>query len=213
MDNSERRLPISYAKRVVGRKMMGGQSTHMPIKVNMSGVLPVIFASSILSLPGTVQMFISADKYKGTFWEKFFNAFQGDSWWYAAMYFLLIIFFAYFYSTIQYNPIEMANNLRKNNGAIPGIRPGKPTSDYILRVLSRLTLIGALMLSVIALFPIVYSLICDAAIKPLTENGNDGGMTISLGGTSLIIMCGVALETVRQLESQMMMRHYKGFLD
>jgi preprotein translocase subunit SecY len=129
------------------------------------------------------------------------------------MYFLLIIFFAYFYSTIQYNPIEMANNLRKNNGAIPGIRPGKPTSDYILRVLSRLTLIGALMLSVIALFPIVYSLICDAAIKPLAEGGKDGGMTISLGGTSLIIMCGVALETVRQLESQMMMRHYKGFLD
>ena len=213
MDNSERRLPISYAKRVVGRKMMGGQSTHMPIKVNMSGVLPVIFASSILSLPGTVQMFLSADKYEGTFWEKFFKAFQGDSWWYAGMYFLLIIFFAYFYSTIQYNPIEMANNLRKNNGAIPGIRPGKPTSDYILRVLSRLTLIGALMLSVIALFPIVYSLICDAAIKPLTEGGNDGGMTISLGGTSLIIMCGVALETVRQLESQMMKRHYKGFLD
>ena len=172
MDNSERRLPISYAKRVVGRKMMGGQSTHMPIKVNMSGVLPVIFASSILSLPGTVQMFLSADKYEGTFWEKFFN-----------------------------------------NGSIPGIRPGTPTSDYILRVLSRLTLIGALMLSVIALFPIVYSLICDAAIKPLAEGGKDGGMTISLGGTSLIIMCGVALETVRQLESQMMMRHYKGFLD
>ncbi len=213
MDNSERRLPISYAKRVVGRKMMGGQSTHMPIKVNMSGVLPVIFASSILSLPATVQMFISSDKYQGTFWEKFFNAFQGDSWVYAILYFLLIIFFAYFYSTIQYNPIEMANNLRKNNGAIPGIRPGKPTSDYILRVLSRLTLIGALMLSVIALFPIVYSLICDLAIPPLTEGGEDGGMTISLGGTSLIIMCGVALETVRQLESQMMMRHYKGFLD
>lgn len=213
MDNSERRLPITYAKRVVGRKMMGGQSTHMPMKVNMSGVLPVIFASSILSLPGTVQMFISADKYKGTFWEKFFGAFQGDSWWYALMYFLLIIFFAYFYSTIQYNPIEMANNLRKNNGAIPGIRPGKPTSDYIFKVLSRLTLIGALMLSVVALLPLIYSLICEMAIPPMTEGGQDGGMTITLGGTSLIIMCGVALETVRQLESQMMMRHYKGFLD
>ena len=134
MDNAERRLPIQYAKRVVGRKMYGGQSTHMPIKINMSGVLPIIFASSILSLPGTVQMFISSDKYEGTFWEKFFNAFQSDSWWYAGMYFILIIFFAYFYSTIQYNPIEMANNLRKNNGAIPGIRPGKPTSDYIMRV-------------------------------------------------------------------------------
>ena len=213
MDNSERRLPSQYAKRVVGRKMYGGQSTHMPIKINMSGVLPIIFASSILSLPGTVQMFISADKYKGTGWEKFFNAFQSDSWWYAGMYFLLIIFFAYFYSTIQYNPIEMANNLRKNNGAIPGIRPGKPTSDYIMRVLSRLTLIGSLMLCVVALFPIVYSLICKAAIPPLETGGDDGGMSITLGGTSIIIMCGVALETVRQLESQLMMRHYKGFLD
>ena len=213
MDNAERRLPIQYAKRVVGRKMYGGQSTHMPIKINMSGVLPIIFASSILSLPGTVQMFISSDKYEGTFWEKFFNAFQSDSCWYAGMYFILIIFFAYFYSTIQYNPIEMANNLRKNNGAIPGIRPGKPTSDYIMRVLMRLTLIGVLMLSVVALLPIVWSLICDAAIPPLTESGSDGGFSVTLGGTSIIIMCGVALETVRQLESQMMMRHYKGFLD
>ncbi len=213
MDNAERRLPIQYAKRVVGRKMYGGQSTHMPIKVNMSGVLPIIFASSILSLPGTIQMFISSDKYKGTGWEKFFNAFQSDSWWYAIMYFVLIIFFAYFYSTIQYNPIEMANNLRKNNGAIPGIRPGKPTSNYIFRVLSRLTLIGVLMLSVVALLPIIISLICDSAIPPMVEGGNDGGFSVSLGGTSIIIMCGVALETVRQLESQMMMRHYKGFLD
>ena len=213
VDNAERRLPIQYAKRVVGRKMYGGQSTHMPIKINMSGVLPIIFASSILSLPGTVQMFLSKSKYEGTPWEKFFDAFQGDSWVYAVLYFLLIIFFAYFYSTIQYNPIEMANNLRKNNGAIPGIRPGRPTSDYILKILSRLTLIGALMISVVALFPIVYSLICNAAIKPLTEGGDDGGMSISLGGTSLIILVGVALETVRQLESQMMMRHYKGFLD
>lgn len=214
MDNSERRLPIQYAKRVVGRKMYGGQSTHMPVKINMSGVLPVIFASSILSLPGTVQMFISSDKYpEGSFLKSLFDAFQSDSWWYAGIYFVLIIFFAYFYSTIQYNPIEMANNLRKNNGAIPGIRPGKPTSDYIMRVLSRLTLVGALMLSVIALFPLIYSLICELAIPPLTEGGEDGGMSITLGGTSIIIMCGVALETVRQLESQMMMRHYKGFLD
>ena len=211
VDNAERRLPIQYAKRVVGRKQYGGQSTYMPIKLNMSGVLPIIFASSILSLPATVQMFISADKYKGTGWEKFFNAFQSDSWWYAAMYFVLIIFFAYFYSTIQYNPIEMANNLRKNNGVIPGFRPGRSTSDYIMKILSRLTLLGALMISVVALFPIVYSLICDAAIKPLGDS--DGGMSISLGGTSLIFLLGVALETVRQLESQMMMRHYKGFLD
>lgn len=211
VDNAERRLPIQYAKRVVGRKQYGGQSTYMPIKLNMSGVLPIIFASSILSLPATVQMFISADKYKGTGWEKFFDAFQSDSWWYAAMYFVLIIFFAYFYSTIQYNPIEMANNLRKNNGVIPGFRPGRSTSDYIMKILSRLTLLGALMISVVALFPIIYSLICDAAIKPLSDS--DGGMSISLGGTSLIILVGVALETVRQLESQMMMRHYKGFLD
>ena len=213
MDNAERRIPIQYAKRVVGRKMYGGQATNMPVKVNMSGVLPIIFASSILSLPGTVQMFISSDKYEGTFWESFFNAFQSDSWWYAAMYFVLIIFFGYFYSTIQYNPIEMANNLRKNNGSIPGIRPGRPTSDYIFKVLMRLTLIGVLMLSVVALLPIIWSLICDAAIPPLTEGGQDGGFSVSLGGTSIIIMCGVALETVRQLESQMMMRHYKGFLD
>ena len=211
VDNAERRLPIQYAKRVVGRKQYGGQYTYMPIKLNMSGVLPIIFASSILSLPATVQMFISADKYKGTGWEKFFDAFQSDSWWYAAMYFVLIIFFAYFYSTIQYNPIEMANNLRKNNGVIPGFRPGRSTSDYIMKILSRLTLLGALMISVVALFPIIYSLICDAAIKPLGDS--DGGMSISLGGTSLIILVGVALETVRQLESQMMMRHYKGFLD
>ena len=213
LDNAGRRLPIQYSKRVVGRKMMGGQNTHMPIKINMSGVLPIIFASSILSLPGTVQMFLKNQPAEDSFWGKFFDAFQGDSWWYAGMYFLLIIFFAYFYSTIQYNPIEMANNLRKNNGAIPGIRPGRPTSDYIFRILSRLTLIGALMISVVALFPIVYSLICEAAIPPLTEGGDDGGMSISLGGTSLIILVGVALETVRQLESQMMMRHYKGFLD
>ena len=217
-DNAERRLPIQYAKRVVGRKMYGGQNTHMPIKINMSGVLPIIFASSILSLPATVQMFISEEKYKDTGWEKFFNIFQGDSWWYALMYFLLIIFFAYFYSTIQYNPIEMANNLRKSNGAIPGIRPGRPTSDYLMKIISRLVLIGALMISVVALFPIVYSLVCKMAI-PADPNATEGtiaaqgGMSISLGGTSLIILVGVALETVRQLESQMMMRHYKGFLD
>jgi preprotein translocase subunit SecY len=213
IDNAERRIHISYSKRVVGRKMYGGQDTHMPIKVNMSGVLPIIFASSILSLPGTVQMFLTNQPADDSFWGKFFAAFQSDSWWYAGMYFLLIIFFAYFYSTIQYNPIEMANNLRKNNGAIPGVRPGRPTSDYILRILSRLTLIGALLISVVALFPILWSLICDMAIQPLAEDGTDGGMSISLGGTSIIILVGVALETVRQLESQLMMRHYKGFLD
>lgn len=202
MDNAERRLPIQYAKRVVGRKMYGGQSTHMPIKVNMSGVLPVIFASAILSIPTTVQMFVNVKS--GSGWEKFFNVFSSDYWPYAIIYFVLIIFFAYFYAAIQYNPIEMANNLRKNSGAIPGIRPGKPTSDYISKIINRVTLLGALMLSVVALFPIIFQLCTKAA-------GHT--MQISLGGTSLIIVVGVALETVKSLESQMMMRHYKGFLD
>ena len=203
MDNSERRIPVQYAKRVVGRKMYGGQSTHIPMKVNMSGVMPVIFASSILSLPPTINLFVGVEETSG--WYKyFFQHFQSDSWVYAVMYFLLIIFFAYFYASIQYNPIEMANNIRKNSGAIPGIRPGKPTSDYIQRVLSRITLLGALLLSVVALFPVLFQLITTACKVP---------MQVSLGGTSIIILVGVALETVKQIESQMMMRHYKGFLD
>ena len=203
MDNSERRIPVQYAKRVVGRKMYGGQSTHIPMKVNMSGVMPVIFASSILSLPPTINLFVGVEETSG--WYKyFFQHFQSDSWVYAVMYFLLIIFFAYFYASIQYNPIEMANNIRKNSGAIPGIRPGKPTSDYIQRVLSRITLLGALLLSVVALFPVLFQLITTACKVP---------MQISLGGTSIIILVGVALETVKQIESQMKMRHYMGFLD
>jgi preprotein translocase subunit SecY len=202
MDNSERRIPVQYAKRVVGRKMYGGQNTHMPIKVNMSGVMPIIFASSILSLVPTLEMFFTVKE--GSRLATFFNMFNQTHWFYAVVYFIMIIFFAYFYSTIQYNPVEMANNLRKNSGAIPGIRPGKPTSDYIMKILSRITLIGALLLSVIALSPILF-----AQITLLTGKA----MNISLGGTSVIIMVGVALETVRQLESQMMMRHYKGFLD
>ena len=203
MDNSERRIPVQYAKRVVGRKMYGGQSTHIPMKVNMSGVMPVIFASSILSLPPTINLFIGVEA--GSKWyDYFFRHFQSDSWVYAILYFLLIIFFAYFYASIQYNPIEMANNIRKNSGAIPGIRPGKPTSDYIQRILSRITLLGALLLSVVALFPVLFQLITTACKVP---------MQISLGGTSIIILVGVALETVKQIESQMMMRHYKGFLD
>ena len=202
MDNAERRIPVQYAKRVVGRKMYGGQSTHIPIKVNMSGVMPIIFASSILSLPPTIQLFV---KNPSEGWQKFFDVFASDHWAYGIMYFLLIIFFAYFYATIQYNPIEMANNIRKNSGAIPGIRPGKPTSDYIGKILSRITLLGALLISVVAIFPILYSQICSIFLE--------NGMNISMGGTSIIILVGVALETVKQLESQMMMRHYKGFLD
>ena len=210
MDNAERRLPIQYAKRVVGRKMYGGQNTHMPIKVNMSGVMPVIFASSILSLPPTIQMFVQSKITEGGFWDKFFNLFSSSHWAYAIIYFVFIIAFAYFYSSIQYNPIEMSKNIRENGGSIPGIRPGEPTSRYIGKIINRITLLGALLLSVVALFPIVFSQISTAA---LSAAGYENGLNVSLGGTSIIILVGVALETVKSLESQMMMRHYKGFLD
>ena len=197
MQDSERRIPIQYAKRVVGRKMYGGQSSHLPIKVALGGVLPIIFASSILSIPGTINLFA---KVKDGFWGAFFNAFDTSGWLYNVLYFILIIMFAYFYTTIQYNPIEMANNLKSNNGTIPGIRPGAPTADYIRNILSRITLIGALFLAVIELVTSIY--------------GSATGMgRMAIGGTSIIILVGVALETVKQLESQMMMRHYKGFLD
>ena len=204
MDNAERRIPVQYAKRVVGRKMYGGQSTHIPIKVNMSGVLPVIFASSILSVVPTVQMLFFQNKTLSKGAETFFGIFATDHWAYAIMYFFLILFFAYFYASIQYNPVEMANNIRKNSGMVPGLRPGKPTADYIKKILGRITLLGALLLSVVALFPNVLGLFTKLIGSP---------MQLSLGGTSLIIVVGVALETVKQLESQMMMRHYKGFLD
>ena len=198
MQDAERRIPIQYAKRVVGRKMYGGQSTHLPIKVALGGVMPIIFASSILSIPSTIKMFIG--EVKSTFWAGFFNAFSPSGWLYAILYFLLILAFAYFYTTIQYNPIEMANNLKQNNGTIPGIRPGRPTADFIKKILSRITLIGALFLAFIALLPILYSDVT-------------GLYGLSMGGTSVIIIVGVALDTAKQLESQMMMRHYKGFLD
>ena len=198
MQDSERRIPIQYAKRVVGRKMYGGQSSHLPIKVALGGVLPIIFASSILSIPSTINLFAKVDK--NSFWGGFFSLFNSDSWVYIGLYFVLILMFAYFYTTIQYNPIEMANNLKSNNGTVPGIRPGAPTAAYIKKILSRITLIGALFLSVIALLPLLYSKFTDMR-----------GLT--MGGTSIIIVVGVALETVKQLESQMMMRHYKGFLD
>ncbi len=197
MTEAERRIPIQYAKRVVGRKQYGGQNTHIPIKVNMSGVLPIIFASSILMIP---TMLLSFGLFKtGSTAYKAMSMFSVQGTFYAIIYFVLIIAFAYFYVTIQYNPIEMANNLRKNSGAIPGIRPGKPTSDFIARIISRITLLGALFLSVIAILPILV--------------GNIGGIPITIGGTSILIVVGVALDTVRNLESQMMMRHYKGFLD
>ncbi len=199
MNNAERRIPVQYAKRVVGRKMYGGQSSFMPIKVNMSGVLPVIFASTFLAIPGTIGGFLNLNPVEHPYWTMFFNMFSYRSALYAVLYFLLIIGFNYFYIAIQYNPIEMANNLRKNNGAIPGIRPGKPTSDFITKVISKITLVGALMLAAIAILPILITAVT--------------GINVALGGTSVIILVGVALDTVRSLESQMMMRHYKGFLE
>ncbi len=200
MGDAERRIPVQYAKKVVGRKMYGGQNTYIPIKVNMSGVMPIILAVSILSLPSIIASFMGNKAPTTGFWAGFFNAFNQDSWVYIILYFLMIIGFAYFYVTIQYNPTEMANNLRKNGGAIPGQRPGKPTADYIKRVLNKITFIGALFLGVVALFPSLF--------------GKFGGLQgLTIGGTSIMIVVGVALETVQQMESQMMMRHYKGFLD
>ena len=197
VNDAERRIPVQYAKRVVGRKMYGGQSTHLPMKVNMSGVMPIIFAQSIASLPATIAAFSG----KGSdSW--FMKAFDTSSITYAIIYFLLIIFFAYFYSTIQFNPIEVANNLKKNGGYIPGFRPGKPTSEFIQRVLNKITLFGALYLGIIAVVPILVSHFSSSA--SLTG--------LSLGGTSIIIVVGVALETVRTLEGELLMRNYKGFL-
>ncbi|MBQ8203642.1 MAG: preprotein translocase subunit SecY [Clostridia bacterium] len=198
MTHAERRIPIQYAKRVVGNKMYGGQNTHIPIKVNMSGVMPIIFSSSILMLPTMILSFMNTAQ-RSTSFAKVLALFSTQGIFYAVIYFILIIAFAYFYTTIQFNPVEMANNLRKNGGAVPGIRPGKPTSDFISKILSRITLMGALFLSVIAILPIII--------------GSVGQINISLGGTSVLIMVGVALDTVQNLESQMMMRHYKGFLD
>ncbi|MBQ8842456.1 MAG: preprotein translocase subunit SecY [Ruminiclostridium sp.] len=202
MTNAERRIPVQYAKRVVGRKMYGGQSTHIPIKVAMAGVMPIIFAMSVMSLPQTICYFfgIKGDYTSGhDFWEGFVRLFSPSSWLYAVLYFVLIIAFNYFYIAIQYNPVEIANNLKKNNGAIPGIRPGRPTSDFIYNSLSKISLIGALFLAFIAIFPIIFQ--------------NIAKINIALGGTTMLIVVGVALETVRSLESQMMMRHHKGFLE
>ena len=198
MTNAERRIPIQYSKRVVGRKMYGGQSTHLPIQVNMAGVMPVIFASSFLSIPSMVLAFMGTDK-SDTFIYKLCALFSYQGVFYVLLYLAMIIGFAYFYVSMQYNPVEMANNLRKNNGAILGIRPGKPTADYIGKIINRIVLIGAIFLGVLAVLPIIA--------------GQTTNIDIALGGTSLLIVVGVALDTVRSLESQLMMRHYKGFLD
>ena len=195
INDAERRIPIQYAKRVVGRKVYGGQNTNLPIKVSMSGVLPVIFAQSICSIPATICTFFGNTE--GWWYE---NVFSSSSWFYAVMYFLMIFFFSWFYATIQYDPVEIANNLKKNGGFIPGFRPGKPTAEFIQKVINKIIWFGALYLGIVALMPIL-------AGNLLSVNN------MAIGGTSVIIVVGVALETVKAIEAQMMMRHYKGFLD
>ena len=200
VSNAERKIPVQYAKRVVGRKMYGGQSTHIPIKVNLSGVLPIIFAQSIAMIPATIGMFVPSSRVEGSGWYNFLNFFNSTSTIYAIIYFLLIIAFSYFYATIQFNPVEVANNLKKNGGFVPGFRPGRPTAEFLGRVLARLTFFGAIYLGIVAILPII--------VERTTGIAN-----LSIGGTSVIIVVGVALETVRMLEAQMLMRHYKGFLE
>lgn len=199
MDNAERRIPVQYAKRMVGRKMYGGQSTHIPIKVAMAGVIPIIFAMSIMSFPATIMGFIGYTPGAG-FWGKFWSMFTQTSWVYMLLYFLLIVFFTYFYTAIQFNPIEISNNMKRNGGFVPGIRPGRPTSEYISKILTRITLTGALFLGIIAVLPMILSQVISFNFY-------------AIGGSSLLIVVGVALETTKQIESQMLMRHYKGFLE
>ncbi len=200
INNAERRIPVQYAKRVVGRKMYGGQSTHIPMKVSMAGVMPIIFAQSIASLPATVAAFTGHSNDTTGFWAGLMSVFDTSKIFYCIIYFLLIVGFSYFYSTMAFNPIEVANNLKKNGGFVPGLRPGKPTIDFLMKVLNKITMFGALYLSVIAIAPII--------------TGNlVGYQSLAIGGTSVIIVVGVALETVKQMEAQMLMRHYKGFLE
>ena len=197
MTLGERRIPVQYAKRVVGRKMYGGQSSNVPIKVNMSGVMPVIFASSLLSIPGIIRDLTNPAE--GSFWNVVLGWFDYRGVVYAVLYFLLIIAFNYFYVSTQYNPIEMSNNIRSNSGTIPGIRPGRPTAEFIGKIINRITFIGAIFLGLVAILPIIFGMIT--------------GLNLALGGTTVIILVGVAMDTVRSIESQMMMRHYKGFLE
>ena len=199
VNDAERRIPVQYAKRQVGRKMYGGQSSNLPMKVNMSGVLPIIFAQSIASIPATIGAFLPTRPAEGSFGYALLNAIDTKSFLYLVVYFVLIIGFSYFYASIQFNPVEISNNLKRNGGFIPGFRPGKPTSDFIARVLSKITLFGAIYLGVVAILP----LLADKFSQ----------MSIGIGGTSVIIVVGVALETVQALENQMLMRQYKGFLE
>jgi preprotein translocase subunit SecY len=199
VNGAERRIPVQYAKRQVGRKMYGGQASTLPMKVNMSGVLPIIFAQSIAMIPATVAAFFPTPK-EGTFWYGVLQAIDTKSVLYMLIYFLLIIGFSYFYSTIQFNPVEISNNLKKNGGFIPGFRPGKPTADFIRKVLNKVTLFGAIYLGIVAILPLIIG-------KAVNYS------SLAIGGTSVIIVVGVALETVQALESQMLMRQYKGFLE
>ncbi len=196
---AERRIPVQYAKRQVGRKSYGGQSSHLPMKVNMSGVLPVIFAQSIATMPATVAAFLKTPA-EGSFWAKVIGAIENTTVPYMIIYFLMIIGFSYFYATIQFNPVEISNNLQKQGGFIPGFRPGKPTTEFIANVLQKVTLFGAIYLGIVAICPLIASKLMSAA-------------NLAIGGTSVIIVVGVALETVRALESQLSMRQYKGFLE
>lgn len=198
MNDAERRIPVQYSKRVVGRKMYGGQSTHIPIKVSMAGVMPIIFAISIISFPATICQLCGITASSGGFWGGFLKVMSQGSIVYGIVYFLLIIFFTYFYTEMQYNPIEMANNMKQNGGFVPGIRPGRPTSDFIRSILNKITFVGAIFIALIAVLPMFLSSVAPG---------------IAFGGTSVLIVVGVALETVKQLESQMLMRHYKGFLE
>lgn len=199
MSDAERRIPVQYAKRTVGRKMYGGQSSNLPIKLNMSGVMPIIFASTIVSLPITIISFFNPTE---GFWLGVYNALQADSWIYMIVLFVLIIAFAYFYISISFNPVEVANNLMQQGGSIPGIRPGKPTALYIKKVLGKVVLMGALFLGIVACFPLLLNIVTGGLLN-----------VISFSGSTLLIVVGVILETVREMEAQMTMRHYKGFLD
>ena len=197
VNDAERRIPIQYAKRVVGRKVYGGQSSNLPIKVSMSGVMPVIFAQSICSLPATIATFCGMSPTNP--W--YVTVFASTSWIYIAVYFVMIFFFGWFYASIQYDPVEIANNLKKNGGFIPGFRPGKPTADFIKKVINKIIVFGSVYLGVVAMLPLIAG-----KFMPNFQY-------LAIGGTSLIIVVGVALETVKALEAQMLMRHYKGFLD
>ena len=197
VNDAERRIPIQYAKRVVGRKVYGGQNTNLPIKVSMTGVMPIIFAQSITSLPATLYAFLGWNQ-ESWMYE---NIWSSSSWTYALVYFLLIFFFSWFYATIQYDPVEISNNLKKNGGFIPGFRPGKPTADFIKKVINKIVVFGAVYLGLVALLPIIAGNLLESV------------KNLAIGGTSVIIVVSVALETVKALEAEMLMRHYKGFLD